>query len=178
MGNDSFRESISVQQSLVCVHPGAAVLHDARSSWLGRVSSVRLPCAVEEAAANSQFLFGTVSLHRGCSTIWLGWRAGPIVQVCYSQQSCANLLVSVLLLHKVLNENIKEKQEEREVALFFSLSLASAAKSKTTNACSCFEMFLHIWCFLCHMKNLVTPEPLFSCLPAPTCLLWKYFSLA
>lgn len=69
MGNDSFRESISVQQSLVCVHPGAAVLHDARSSWLGRVSSVRLPCAVEEAAANSQFLFGTVSLHRGCSTI-------------------------------------------------------------------------------------------------------------
>lgn len=50
----------------------------------------------------------------------------PIAEACYSQQSCAYLLVSVLLLSEVLNENIKQEQE-RGAARLLPLGLASTS---------------------------------------------------
>lgn len=77
----------------------------------------------------------------------------PITKVYCSQQSCANLLVSVLLLSKVRNKNIKGKRGERslwvglweslaEVAPQPHLNLCCSSETETTNDGSCFEMFL------------------------------------
>lgn len=144
-------------------------LRSAGSSWLGRVSSVRLPFAVEEAAACSHFCLAMCSLPRGCSTVWLGWRKADLSQICIIfQQSFVNLLVSVFCLRKVLSENAKESQEERScsaVAHESCLNLSCSSQSKINK---CMLLFRDVckpdasW----HMKNLVTPELLIF---LPTC---------
>lgn len=145
-------ESPSASGGHSCV-PGrccTARLHGAGSSGLGRVSSVRLPFAGEEAAANSLFFFffGNVFSPQGLQHHLIRMEGRrPIAKAYYSQQRRASLLVSVLCPSKVLNENIKEKQEERGVAQLLPLNLGCSSDSKTTNVCSCFEVVLQICCF-------------------------------
>lgn len=153
-------ESPSASGSHSCVSGRCCTgpLHNARSNWLGRVSSVRLPCAVEEAAANSHFLFGNVFSPQGLQHHLIRMEGrGPIAKVHYSQQSCANLLVSVLLLSKVLNENIKEKQEEGGVARLLPLSLASTSVAAQRVKQQMLALVLRCFCksnaFLSHEKS-------------------------
>ena len=81
----------------------------------------------------------------------------PIAKVYYSQQSRANLLVSVLCLSKVLNENIKEKQEERGVAQLLPLSLASTLAAAQRVKQQMLGLVLRCFCksdaFLSHEKS-------------------------
>lgn len=69
----------------------------------------------------------------------------PTARMYYSQQSCANLLVSVLGLTKAVGENIEEGQEERSCSAvragFASTSAAVHSEaSKVSHVLRC----LHI----------------------------------
>lgn len=59
-------------------------------------------------------MFGSVFSPRGLQHRLIRMEGGrPTARMYYSQQSCANLLVSVLGLTKAVGENIEEGQEER-----------------------------------------------------------------
>lgn len=166
-------ESPSASHSHLCVswRCCAGQLHHAGSNWLGRVSSVRLPFAVEEAAANSHFFcLALYSLPRGLQhhVIRLGGRR-PITKVDCSQQSCANLLVSVLLLNKVLNKNIKRKQGERGVSGVLTLSFTSPSA-----AAQRLQQRINVLAFS-KTKVVLLPEPIIF---QPTCLIFNCFSLS
>lgn len=162
-------ESPSASGSHSCVSGRCCTgrLHNARSNWLGRVSSVRLPFAVEEAAANSHFLFGNVFSPQGLQHRLIRMEGRrPIAKVYYSQQSCANLLVSALRLSKVRNENIKGKVEERGVARLLPLNLASTSAAAQRVKQQMLALVLRCFCksdaFLSHTKSGNTRAPYFS----------------
>lgn len=86
----------------------------------------------------------------------------PVARLYYSQQSCANLLVSVLGLRKVFNENSKESQEERScsaVACWFLPQPLLQFTVKLANSHSCFEIsadltLLVMWKIRKHLSPL------------------------
>lgn len=100
------------------------------------------------------FCLALYSLPRGLQhhLIRMGGRR-PITKVDCSQQSCANLLVSVLLLSKVLNKNIKGKRQERGISgvLPHSLTSPSAAVKQ--------QMNILVLRGFCKTKVVFLPEP-------------------
>lgn len=122
-------ESPSAAGSLSCVSGRCCTgrLHNARGNGLGRVSSSGCPLLLRKQLQTHIFLFGNVFTPQGLQHHLIRMEGRrPIAKVDYSQQSRANLLVSVLCLSKVLNENIKGKQEERGVAQLLPPNLSAA----------------------------------------------------
>lgn len=109
--------------------PGDAVLANCitlEAIGLAEFHQSGCPLLLRKQLQTHIFSLAPYSLPRGLQhhLIRMGGRR-PITKVDCSQQSCANLLVSVLLLSKVLNKNIKGKQGEREVSGVLPLSLTS-----------------------------------------------------
>lgn len=111
--------------------PGDAVLADCimlEAIGLAEFHQSDCPLLLRKQLQTHIFLFGTVFSPQGLQHHLIRMEGRrPIAKVYYSQQSRANLLVSVLCLSKVLNENIKEKHEERGAAQLLPLNLASTS---------------------------------------------------
>lgn len=132
-------------------------LHNARSNSLGRVSAVKLPFAVEEAAANSHFSFGAVFSPQGLQHHLIRTEGRkPITEVYYSQQSVLIFWSLCSVLARCWTKTSR-KNRRREESLSCCPSVLFQPRLqlrewKTTNACCCFEVFLQLWCFFVTWK--------------------------
>lgn len=105
--------------AVTCVCPGDAVLADCvmlEVIGLAEFHQSGCPLLLRKQLQTHIFCLALYPLPRGLQHRLIRMEGRrPITKVYCSQQSCANLLVSVLLLSKVLNKNIKGKRGERSL---------------------------------------------------------------
>lgn len=136
------------------------------------------PLLLRKQLQTHSFCLALYSLPRGCSTTWLGWREGDLSRNCIIPSRDMIIFWSLcsVLARWRLKTSRKAGGERSHSAVCLGLtSSTAAARSKTTNACCCLEMFAKMMLF-CHLKILWHLSPLFSFLPAPTSFLCKCFS--